>query len=355
MLKYITGFSLLTAAVLLNGCGESDEKKPEVVRPVKVLHISKADEGMARSFPGKVEASEKADLAFRVSGIIIELPVKEGDQVKKGQLVAKLDPKDFQIVVDETKSKSEYANVQLERYTKLLAEKVTSQSKYDAQKTAADKAKADLDTALQNLEYTQLLAPFDGEIAKRYVENYQNVKEKEVIVRLHNRENIDVTVQIPESLAMHTKGKDTIMIEAEFDAATGKRYAATVKEVSSQADPDTQTYKVTLTLPAPKGLNLFPGMTTTIYVKEQAAGKGAETSFQIPVSAVFADAESKSNVWVIDPSTQTLKKQLVTLGQLAADKVLVTQGLAEGQDIVAAGVKFLKEGMKVTPYEKKGE
>ncbi len=350
-----TALALFTCSLLVAGCGEEKKTKAEVVRPVKVYQVIAPEGGSQRSFPGKVEASEKADLSFRVSGKIIEFPVKEGDQVKEGQLIAKLDPKDYQLAVDETKSKYEYQKGQLDRYAELLKEKFVAQSKYDAQKSATDVAKTNLDAAEKNLEYTNLKAPFDGEIASRYVENFQTVKEKEPIVRLHNRDQIDVSLQIPESV-MIRHGKNTdLTLEAEFDSAPGKRYPATVKEVSSQADPSTQAYKVTVTLPAPKGLNIFPGMTTTIFVNFKLTEKGAKGAIVIPTTAVFADAQGNSNVWQVDPATGIIKSIPIKFDKLEGETVSVTEGLAPGETIVAAGVKFLREGMKVRPVDKIGD
>jgi RND family efflux transporter MFP subunit len=337
---------------MLTGCGQEEEKKPEVIRPVKIFHITTAASGSMRSFPGKVDASEKADLSFRVPGKIIEFPIKEGDKLKKGELIAKLDPKDYQIALDGAKSQAEYAKVQLERYAKQLEEKFISQSKYDQKKTENDVAQSNLDTATKNLEYTQLQAPFDGEIAARYVENFQTVKEKEPIVRLHNRTNIDVTVQIPESVIIKAKGKTNNSMEAEFDSVPGKRYPAQIKEISSQPDPDTQTYKVTLTLPAPEKLNILPGMTATIYVHFNFAEGPNKTVFMVPTSAIFADEKGVSSVWIIDPTTQAVTKRNVKMGQLEGENTPITEGLATGDTIVSAGVKFLREGMKVRPLEK---
>lgn len=349
----IKQISILSCLFLIYGCGE-EENKPEVIRPVKVYHVTAPEGSTSRSFPGKVEASEKADLSFRVPGKVIELPVKEGQQVKKDQLIAKLDPKDYQHAVDETKSKYEYQKGQLERYAELLKDQFVAQAKYDAQKAATDTAKANLDSAEKNLEDTNLKAPFDGEIAQRYVENFQTIKEKEPIVRLHNRDQIDVSLQIPESVIISQGKKTDLSLEAEFDSAPGTRYPTQIKEVSSQADPDTQTYKVTLTMQAPKGLNIFPGMTTTIFASTKRQS-GDKSVFEIPTTAVFADAEGHSNVWLVDPSTNTIKAHPIKFDKLEGETVTVTEGLQSGETIVAAGVKFLREGMKIRPLDKVGE
>lgn len=353
MRKNIYGWLLLP--LMLAACGEEEEKKPETIRPAKVFHVTTPESANSRSFPGKVEASEKADLSFRVPGKIIEFPVREGDQVKEGQLIAKLDPKDYQLVVDETRAKYDYNKGQLDRYAELLKEKFVAQAKYDAQKSATDVAKANLDTAEKNLEYTNLLAPFEGEVAQRYVENFQTIKEKEPIVRLQNRNQIDVSLQIPESVIIRQGERNNLSMEAEFDSAPGKRYPAKVKEISSRPDPDTQAYKVTLTLPAPSDLNILPGMTTTIYATYTSKEDQNTNAYMIPTSAIFADEEGRTNVWLVDQESKTIKRQPISFENLGSNQIKVTEGLNPGDTIVAAGVKFLREGMKIRPIDKVGD
>ena len=140
----------------------------------------------------------------------------------------------------------------------------------------------------------------------------------------------------------------------EFETAPGSRYQAKIKEIAAQADPETQTYAATLILPSPSDLNVLPGMTAIVHVKVQLEAGEAKTIFVIPASAVFSEAEGKTYVWVIEPSTNILKKQEVMIERLYGDDVVVTQGLLEGHNIVAAGVDFLHEGNQVFPLEEIG-
>ncbi len=335
----------------VTGCTDEKQTKTHEIRPVKVFHISGPEEIVQRSFPGKVDASSKADLAFLVAGKIIEFPVKEGQKIEKGQLVAKLDPKDFEIAVQEAKSKAEYEKAQLERKTTLVEKGFVSKSEFEAQRTASRVADTNLDTAKQNLTYATLVAPFSGEISTRYVDNFQTVKVNEPIVRLQNRDNIDIIVQVPESIAIHYKEGSNTGIEVEFDSAPGKHYSASVKEVSAKADPDTQTYKATLIMPAPEGLNILPGMTATVFVKFQSTTGTNTGQYMIPASAVFADEKNNSYVWVIDPKTNEIFKHPIKIGKLENESIQVTEGLSPGMDIVAAGAKFLMDGEKVRPLE----
>src|SRR5690606_16819669 len=108
------------------------------------------------------------------------------------------------------------------------------------------------------------VASFSGEIAKKYVENFQNVLAKKPIVSLQNREIIDIKIQIPENMIIRSHQLQKGVFEAEFETAPGSRYKVKVKEVSTQANPETQTYSVTFWLPNPKNLNVLPGMTAVL-------------------------------------------------------------------------------------------
>lgn len=348
-------FILCMSFLILTSCGEKTQTTEETIRTVKTFHISGPEEVAQRSFPGKVDASKKADLAFLVPGKIIEFPVKAGDQVEQGQVIAKLDPKDFEIIVQETKTKAEYEKAQLERKATLVEKQFVSKAEYEAQKTSYDVAVANLETAQQNLIYATLLAPFPGEVSVRYVENYQTIKVNEPIIRLQNRDLIDINVQIPENVAISFNKASNPQISAEFDSAPGTRYPVKVKEVSSKADPETQTYKLTLIMPAPSGLNIFPGMTATVYVSFNLPTETKNGKYMIPISAVFGDEQNNSYVWVLDPLTGSIKKQQVKLGPLENESVSVIEGLSPGMDIVAAGAKFLTEGMKVRALPVQGE
>jgi len=346
---------LLGITISLTGCERPLPKKSNAIQSVKVFHIPGSEDSAQRTFPGIVEASQKADLSFLVAGQLIELPVKEGEKVEKGQLIAKLDPTDFEVAVGEAKSKAQLAQVNLDRTSKLLAKQFASQKEYDALKTATDVAEAKLKLAQQNLKYTKLLASFSGEVAKIYVENFQNVRAKVPVLKLQNRTFIEIKVQIPESLVIRSNQVKNGTFEASFETAQNSRYKATVKEISTQADTETQTYGVTFTLPAPKDLNVLPGMTAIIHTKFKLNKGKEENVFTIPISAVFSDKKGTSYVWEILPETHILKKQKVQISRLAADGAVITEGLSPGQDIVAAGAEFVKEGMKVKPFETWGE
>ena len=174
---------VLAAAILLAGCGQKKETTTTTARPVKTT-IVESRSIIRKDFSGIVEAVEYVKLAFRVNGQIIQLPVIEGQKVKKGQLIAAIDPRDIALQYAATKSAYETASAQVERNKRLLSRQAISVQEYEISLANFQKAKSEYELSANNMRDTKLTAPFDGSIEKRLVENYQRVNSGEGIVQL---------------------------------------------------------------------------------------------------------------------------------------------------------------------------
>ncbi len=351
-------FSLLLAMVLLAGCGREEKvEKPEVVRPVKIMTIKTGARALSHSFPGTVRAARRAVLSFKVSGPLVALPVEEGQFVKKGDLVAQIQKRDFQTALEEARARNLEAEKQFRRYQELYAKKQVSKADYDRYRAARDVARAKLEDARNQLQDTTLRAPFDGVISKRYVENFQKVQANEPIVNLQDISRIEVLVNVPELLMADLRGQRNLKVNAMFESIPGKKFPLEVKEYSTQADPATQTYQVVLVMDQPREANILPGMTATVTAdaleKVPDAGPG---SLVIPAIAVLDAPGNKPYVWLYDEKTSTVHKAPVKISRLEGSKnIVVEEGLKDGEILVIAGVTQLEEGMKVRPWEKQRE
>lgn len=338
-------------ACLSVSCGRKKEEAPEkeIVRPVKTMTVSAATEGMDREFPGKVRANQRVDLAFKVAGPLIKLPVKEGIFVKKGQVIAQILPRDFKTALAEAKANELEARQQHQRYKDLYIKKQVSKADFDKTKRAFDVARSKVADAENALDDTYLRAPFSGIIARKYVDNYQDVQAKEPIVSLQDVSILEVLVDVPENtmVQLREEHKGSRIAEAEFSAAPGKKFELTLKEFSTEADPQTQTYRVVLQMPAPQGLNILPGMTATVTGTVIKYDDEVATGFYVPVNAVFADKSAKSFVWLVTAETMTVTKKEVRIGNVKGGEINITDGLKSGDTIVVAGVNYLQPGMKV--------
>ena len=339
-------------AIICHGCGNKEEPAPkEIVRPVKVMTVQGSGGGVNLTYPGKTRANRRVDLSFKVPGPLVELPVEEGREIKKGQLLARILPRDFKINLDEAKARSVNAERQYDRYKELYVRKQVSKAEFDRFKASRDVAAAQLEDARNALKDTYLKAPFDGIVAKRYVENFEEVQAKQPIVFLQDLSKIEVLVDAPETVMATLRRGEKIEATATFAAAPDKKFPLELKEYSTEADPQTQTYQVVLVMDRPEGINLLPGMTATVS-GQQATTLDSASRILIPAIAVLEDPQEKAFVWVLKKEDMTVHKTAVAVGEITgADDILVIDGLSGGEQIVTSGVTKLSEGMKVRIWE----
>lgn len=328
---------------------EQEEVVKEVVRPVKLMTIGSGGAAFKRTFTGKVRASQRVDLAFQVSGPLIELPVEEGQRVEKDQLIARILPRDFETELEKAKARAIETEQNFQRYKNLYAKRLVAKAEYDKYKSQRDIARARQDEAQHALEDTYMRTPFAGVIAKRYVENFEEVKAKQAIVSLQDLTNVEILVDVPEGVMARMKKGATREKVAEFASAPGKKYPLKLKEFSTEADPRTQTYRVTLEMPAPEDINVLPGMTANVTVY-QTGETGEDSGIVIPAIAVFADEAGDAHVWVTDQETMKVHRRKVTTGDLVgSDNIQILDGLNAGEMIAITGVSRLREDMQVRP------
>jgi len=353
---YAPLFLILAPLLLAAGCGKKDKAEPaEVVRPVKTAVVQGFAEG-EQTFPGMVDAGNKLLVSFRVSGRIIELPVRKGEAVEKGQLIARLDPRDYEISVEATKADFQRTEADFQRYKRLYETDAVPLADLDQRRSERDVAKARLDEAEKNLGYTYLRAPFSGMIGNRYVENHMDVKSQEEIVDLNDTTTVEVKINVAENLvALMKQFEDELDLKvyAEFDAAPGRRFALRIKEIAARADPQTQTFQVTFAMPQPGNLTLLPGMTALVrLVVNIKPGASIDIPISVPAIAVVTSSDGDKVVWVVNTDDMTVHTRKVTVGSLRGTYVIeILEGLEGGERVVIAGLAQLSEGMKVRFWE----
>jgi RND family efflux transporter MFP subunit len=347
------GFVLLAAGLpALVGCrGQEAPPPPDVVRPVKVATVGESN--MARvTFPGQVQAADRASLSFRVAGSLLELPVEEGEEAARGDLLARLDPIDFQIAVAEAQAAFDKAEADYHRHQRLYEKDAVPQSELELRRAQRDIARARLDQAKTNHSYTYLRAPYGGFIGRKLVENFEYVKAQQVIVTLQGVQIVEVVIDVAEAIVATVRADDEFDKFAIFDAAPGRRYPLSFKEVTAQADAVTQTFQVTFAMPQPDDLAILPGMTATVLV-DASAVDAEDIPLTVPAAAVFNDDAGVSKVWVVDLDARTVHQRAVELGPVTGeDAVFVVDGLTAGETIAVAAVHRLEEGEKIQPVDR---
>jgi RND family efflux transporter MFP subunit len=320
------------------------------------MKITGGDGVYTFTLPGIVRAAKRAILSFRVSGPLVELPVDEGQHVKKGDLIAQIQKRDFQTAVEEARARSREADQQYKRYKELYSKKQVSQADFDRYRSARKVARARLEDAINALHDTSLVAPFDGVIAKRYVENHQKVQEKEPIVNLQNISRIEIVTNVPETIMATVRNRGDVEAYVKFDPIPGKRFPLQLKEYSTDADPATRTYEVVFTMERPESADILPGMTAQVIVTLGRNSGEGKKPIKVPAIAVIDAPGNHPYVWVYDQSSGTVHKREIKVSAPSGSGYLeVMDGLVPGEMIVVAGVTKLREGMKVRPWDKQRE
>jgi len=401
----------LAAVLFAAGCGSSPPPKPEVIRPVKTMLVTAGGATRERLLPGTVEASRRVELAFQVSGILAQLPVREGQSVAKGEVIAQLRQDEFQAQLKGRQSELDQARAALDalragerpeqrrrleaqvrsaaarlanartesnRFSQLLASGAVSRQEFDTVRTAYLVAQEDYKSARESLEKgttarvediaakeaavrglearvveanlqlqdATLIAPYDGVISQRFVEPNQNVRAKQPIVRFQDVDEIDIAVDVPETLmATDIQSADIIQMFAELNGAPGVQFPVHVREIAQQADPTTQTYRMRVAMKVPPGVNVLSGMTATVTITYRRASI-LGSPLLVPISAVFKDATAEEVVWVIGKD-QNVERRPVKVGAATGDGIEIIEGLQPGDRIAVAGVRFLRDGMTV--------
>lgn len=361
---------LLTSA--LTGCdsAESAIQPSPVVRPVKLMTIEDMAQAQLRVFPAKIAASQQADLAFRIHGELVQLDLSEGQYVKKGQLLAKLDDRDAKNALLNAEASHELAAVDYDRKKELFARKLISKAEYDTARATLKSARAALNTARDQLAYTRLEAPFSGTVARVNLDNHQMIQATQKVLTLQGNSQLDVSIQVPESLLLSLKNNSfddtfnpkvrfqapkTLAIESGFTptvltSGTVMTYPVQYKEHASTVSQGTQTYEVVFSLIPPKDLNILPGMSAELMLDMTAHQGERQAITVLPLSAIVrSDNEQITSVWRYNAESGKLDSVPVTVGQLRANGIEVLSGLTPGDEIVEVGANALKDNMTVKP------
>lgn len=350
---------LLIASILvfagIFGCGSEPEERAPVVRPVKMLTVGTGSGG-SLEYPGEVRAAQDAEVSFEIPGRIVELAVMEGQEISRGDLIARLDPTDFETARDREQAMVNASRAEYERYQELYASNAVSLSDLETKRRNFEVAETNLRAAQKTLDDTRLLAPFAGSVGKRLVENFENVQAKQPIVFLQDESSLEVVVQIPErDWAMarpnidekeRTRGAQPVVVISSFP---DRQFPAAVKEFSTTSDPVTRTYEVRLAFDPPGDIVIRPGMTARAIVTG-AADLEAAQDMRVPSVAVIADDQKQSFVWKVK-ADDTVTKQPVTVGPLSGSEIVITGGLENGDRIAISGITALREGMQVRELE----
>jgi membrane fusion protein, multidrug efflux system len=267
--RLLTTISLIILfTLILTGCKKKDTENPNTVsRPVKTIKIEDIPYKLSYYFPGKVRADQKTILSFQVKGRVINLPIRVGQKVKKGDLLAQLDSKNYKNYYMKCIANYKEAKIIYERADKLNKQDVISVEEYDTKLKNYQIAISKMKIAKKKYNDTSLYAPYSGIIAKRYIENYQEVHSKEPILILQDLDYLEIEIYVPGKHIIDFKRDNIYNCYAIFSSLLEKKFKLKLKEYDAIADPQTLSYKIIFRMKNPENLNILPGMTARVEVK----------------------------------------------------------------------------------------
>lgn len=395
------------------------QEAENLARPARIATVEVDSPTIQRLYPAIVLPSQEAVISFRVSGQVVELPIRAAQQVKVGDMIAQLDQRDFEAALAQLEASRDQATAQLEalragardeeivalkaavfaaeaqlqqvqdqidRTRQLFESGTVSQARLDQDEAALRVAQANLQTAREqlaigeaggraediaaaeaalrgldaqvqsakdNLSYTTLVAPFDGTISRRDIDNFTNVQAGQSIVLLQKLSTVHLQFDVPgaDVPLWSSRRPEDILLEVDISDGPQRLAATELVEFSTQADAGSQTYRARVAVDVTENFSILPGMAGRVRISTQREEIGAPV---VPITAIATSPESKPLVFVLK-SDNSIVATPVELGEVHGHKVEVLSGVSAGDQVVAAGVSRLQTGQVVRPVAKIGD
>ena len=349
-MRGLAASTALVASFALAGCNKP-QPVAQPVRPVLSALVAETTVDPL-ALAGTVSARVETPFSFRVLGRLTSRPAQIGDLVKKGQLLATIDPLALQLAVRGAEADLASAEAQLanalgvaERQAALLKTNAASQAQVDSANQTRDsalagatRARAQLAKAKEELGYAVLTSDFAGVVTSTGAEVGQIVSPGGMVVNVADPTLRDAVIDAPDTAAATLSLGTAFEVAAQLDPsvrATGK-----VREIAPQADTATRTRRVKIALDDPPE-DFRLGSTITAWPVD-----GARKAVRLPASAILT-RDGKAFVWIVDPASSQVSTKEVALADAGRDPVEVTSGLEPAMRVVTAGVHSLVEGQKV--------
>lgn len=385
------------------------------VRPVKVMQLTISDQHSKRSFPGILKAAKETNLSFRVGGPLIEFDANIGQEVEKGETIARIDPRDYEINIlklkaavgeahaklkamrkgarkediellkaDLSAARAQFKEAELNflRHENLYNQKATAKASFDSVKAGYDMAKARLDAAKQALQKGEsgareedieameaVISRLDADMkdAKNALNDTMLKAPFKGFIRSKFVENYEtvsagrpivslidsssVEVQVVIPEKLRIRNNDFISFSCEIEAYPGRKFEGLLKEIGQITERSNQGYPLTIKIDVPENISVHPGMAVTLTINSLSKDKKGDT-FRVPVSAVYYDENGSPCIWKLDHGQMVVRKNPVILGSLTGNFASLISGARNGDIIVIAGAQFLREGQKVSVLNK---
>jgi RND family efflux transporter MFP subunit len=345
----------------LAGCSEQPEAEaePPPPKPIAWTAATRFDAQQTRRLPGVLRAAQRAPLSFEVAGRVTEVAVEIGEAFDRGQVLARLDPRNFELALEERRGQLAEAKAQLaeaeeafKRQRQLYEQGWAAKAAYDRAKSALDSARSRVETARarlaiaeEDLADTTLTAPYAGTVADRLAEPSQRLQAGETVLKVQGGDALEAVVAAPETVVdrLEPGSRHAVRLPARPDAdLTG-----TIAEIATDAAAR-NAYTVTLRLTeAPSGVR--SGMTAEVAFQLRPPETPARDRPRVAIPATaFLAVEGETRVaFVVDPDAGVVHRRAIEVAEIAGDRALVSEGLEPGEIVATKGLAFLTDGQRV--------
>lgn len=339
--KYLVCCLLFIISFGSNACGggEGENQHSLAITPVvayKAVRESVSDE---ISVVGTLGADEVVEIQSEIDGIVEEVAFREGQAVKQGELLFKIDEQKLSTMLAEAEANYQLALANLKRSEELFKKSTISSREYDQTKYAFQAAKATAERARQNLEDAKVLAPFDGEMGERLISTGQLVAKGQTLSSIVKYDTIKLEFNVPERFS--DRLVSGLAVRAEVEAYPDRGFVGRVFFVSPQVDSNTRTILVKARIPN-ADFRLKPGMLARV----AAVFEVREGAVVIPESALMVHKDSVLVYVIGDKDVVALRP--VTIGKRLEGRVEITSGVSQGELVIVEGVQKIGPGSQVS-------
>lgn len=334
---------VLTISGVLISCNKSSNDERGAVRNVILANIEYTGGTSENTFSGVVEEGKSVNAAFMTGGKIMSLNAKEGDRVRKGQLLASLDDSDYQIGVNQLKVQFQQMTAEKKRMDEMYNRHNVAPNDYEKFEAGYEQLKLQLEMANNKLSYTKLYSPSDGFVSYKFMEPGELVDAGTPIYKIIDDSQLEVSVDLPLNIYLNRTGIKNVY---GILPSVSEKIPLKISSFTPDAD-NNQLYKMKLTMPLDISKNITTGMNISVLIEMLNDSEG-ETL--IPSRSIFNDGD-KNFVWVINPMDSVISRKQITVEGAPKGGYNLVKGLSGNEMIVSAGVKQLKDGEKVNIIE----
>lgn len=330
----------ITGIFLFISCSSEKKGSEEQTMTIRVAQVTAQPVNQTDEFPFISKPFRTSTLSFRVSGPIDRFDVFAGNFYKKGQEIARIDPRDFRIRRERAEAIYQQARTEFERIEVLYHKNNLSASAFEKAKAEFTSARTAYETAMNELEDTRLIAPFDGYVGEVFIEQYQDVKATQPILTFVDLSQLRIEAFVSQQVALRARALKQVSIR--FNSLPEAQFTGNVIELSKSTTSNNLSYLLTASLPNTNN-ELLAGMSGKITF-DASASVSPELMTVIPQKAVCHRPTTGSYVWVIDSNTMQVKRRNIRTGNLLPNgNVEIHDGLKSGEQVAISGLRFLSD------------